>query len=116
MIAKMVNLSLETSCFAEVWKNALVHPLLKKQGLQLVTIKNFRPVSNLQFTSKLTEKAVAVQLQDLMLKNDVFAELQSAYRQHHSTETALLKVKNDILMSMDKGHVTLLPDYWCCWT
>ena len=87
--------------------NALVHPLLKKQDLQLVN-KNFRPVSNLQFTSKLTEKAVAVQLQDHMLNNNLFPELQSAYRQDHSTETALLKVKNDILMSMDKGHVTLL--------
>ena len=106
VITKMVNLSLETGCFVEVWKNALVHPLLKKQGLQLVN-KNFRPVSNLQFTSKLNEKA-AVQLQDHMLNNNLFPKLQSAYRQHHSTETALFKVKNDILMSMDKGHVTLL--------
>ena len=105
VITKMVNLSLETGCFAEVWKNALVHSLLKKQGLQLVN-KNFRPVNNLQFTSKLTEKAVAVQLQDHMLNNNLFLELQSAYCQHHSTETALLN--NDILMSMDKGHVTLL--------
>ena len=27
---------------------------------------------------------------------------------NHSTETALLRVKNDILMNMNKGHVTLL--------
>ena len=38
----------------------------------------------------------------------MFPELQSAYRQHHSTETTLLKVKNDLLMAMDKGQVTLL--------
>ena len=38
----------------------------------------------------------------------LFPELQSAYRQHHSSETALLKVKNDLLMAMDKGQVTLL--------
>jgi len=53
-------------------------------GLQLIN-KNFRPVSNLQFTSKLTEKAVAVQLQEHMLVNGLFPELQSAYRQHNST-------------------------------
>ena len=34
--------------------------------------------------------------------------MPSAYREHHATETALLKVKNDILMNMDMGHVTLL--------
>lgn len=39
---------------------------------------------------------------------DCFLELQSAYRQHHSTETVLLEVKNDLLMAMDKGQVTLL--------
>ena len=65
-------------------------------------------MSKLQFTSKLTEKAVAVQLQEHMRVNCLFPEFQSAYRQDHSTETALLKVKNDLLMAMDKGQVTLL--------
>ena len=43
-----------------------------------------------------------------MPSNGLYPALQSSYRQHHSTETALLKVKNDILMNMKKGHVTLL--------
>ena len=43
-----------------------------------------------------------------MRVHGLFPELQSAYRQHHSTETTLLKVKNDLLMAMDKGQVTLL--------
>ena len=84
-----------------------MHPLLKKPGLELGN-KIFCPISNLQFTSKLTEKAVAIQLQTHMLTNDLFPEMQSVYREHHSTDTALLKVKNDILMNMDMGHVTLL--------
>ena len=33
---------------------------------------------------------------------------QSVYRENHSTETALLKVKNDILLNMNKQHVILL--------
>ena len=55
----MINLSLKTGQFADEWKNALMHLLLKKPGLELVN-KNFCPISNLQFTSKLTEKAVAI--------------------------------------------------------
>ena len=43
-----------------------------------------------------------------MLENGLFPEMQSAYSEHHSIETALLKVKNDILMNMDTSHVTLL--------
>ena len=35
-------------------------------------------------------------------------ELQSAYNKHHSTESALLKVKNDILLNTDAQKVTLL--------
>ena len=85
----------------------MVHPLLKKPGLDLL-FKNFRPISNLQFVSKLTERVVANQIQSHMIKNNLFPQLQSAYRSHHSTETALLKVKNDLLMNMNKGHVSLL--------
>ena len=43
-----------------------------------------------------------------MVKNNLFPTLQSAYRPNHSTETALLKIKNDILMNMDKQNATLL--------
>ena len=68
VLTKIVNLSLESGVFAEDWNNASVHPLLKKAGLQLINM-NFRPVSNLQFTSKITEKAVAIQMQNHMIAN-----------------------------------------------
>ena len=61
VITKMTNLSLKTVRFADERKNALMHRLLKKPGLELVN-KNFCPISNLQFSSKLTEKVVAIQL------------------------------------------------------
>ena len=91
-----------------MWNEALVTPtLLKKCGSDLA-FKNFRPISNLQFVSKLVERAAADQLQSHWIKNNLFLTLQSAYRPNHSPETALLKIKNDILMNMDKQHATLL--------
>ena len=33
---------------------------------------------------------------------------QSAYRKHHSTESALLNIQNDILLNMARGSVTAL--------
>lgn len=58
--------------------------------------------------SKLTEKAAAKQITDHMSINGLFPSLQSAYRKYHSTETALLKVKNNLLLNMNNGHVTIL--------
>ena len=82
-------------------------PLLKKDGLPPV-FKNFRPVSNLAFVSKLVETVVAKQLQHYLNCNNLFPVFQSPYLQHHSTESALLKVMNDILLNMNSQYVTLL--------
>ena len=89
------------------WKEALVTPILKKPGMD-TAFTNLRPISNLQYISKLTEKAVFHQTHAHLVRHDLYPLLQSAYRKCHSTETALLKVQNDILLNMDKQHVTLL--------
>ena len=69
--------------------------------------QNFRPVSNLSRMSQLTEAAVCHQIQNRLLEHNIYSDQQSAYRKNFSTETLLLKVKND-LMNMNKQHVTLL--------
>ena len=110
VITKIINLSLESGSFASNWKCALVNPLLKKSGLDLV-LKNYRPVSNLQFVSNiLTERAVFNRLGEHMMANGIYLLFQSAYRQYHSPETALMRVMNDILLKMNTVTHDLLLD------
>ena len=67
-----------------------------------------RPVSNLDFISELTERAVLDQIHSHMSRFALYPTSESAYRKVHSTETELLKVQNDIFMNMTRKNVTLL--------
>jgi len=67
-----------------------------------------RPISNLSVLSKLLERLVARQLLGHLAVAKLLPELQSAYRAHHSTETAVLKVLADILSALDTGDVAVL--------
>ncbi len=107
IIRDIINMSLSTGEFPDEFKLALVTPLLKKLGLELI-FPSYRPVSNLQFLSKLTERAVAVQFVDYVRDNNLKELLQSAYCEFHSTESALTKVHNDIMIAMDNQKVVLL--------
>ena len=86
VITCMTNMSFESGLFVEEWRQALVLPTLKKCGLD-IAYKTFRPVSNLPYDSKLSERAAADQLIDHMTINGLYLELQSAYMKHQSTES-----------------------------
>ena len=81
---------------------------LKKPSLDKEVLKNYRLVSNLSFISKVLEKVVARRLDDHMLDNNLYSSVQSAYRERHSTGTALLKVQSDILSTLDPGSGAVL--------
>ena len=90
---------------------AYVTPVQTKPSLDRTILKNYRPVSNLSFISKLTKKVVAKQLNEFISREGLLNVNQSSYKSSHYIETALLKIENDIGLSVDSGKavaVTLL--------
>lgn len=108
VVTLIVNTSLESSCMPKQYKCAYIRPLLKKSNLDPDVLKNYRPVSNLPFLSKVVEKVVDARLEHHLTVNNLHEVSQSAYKKYHSTETALLKVQSDILESLDKGLIAVL--------
>ena len=75
-------------------------------------MKNYRPISNLSFISKILENVVSSQLCHHLASNNLIEPMESAYRKHHSTESTLLAVQNNLLTAIDqkKAAVLLLLD------
>ena len=107
-ITDIINDSLTSGTVPDTMKDATVLPILKKASLNQNELKHYRPISNLPFVSKTLERIVANQLNLYMTENHLHEQFQSAYRQHYSVETALIRVQNDILRSIDRGDVVLL--------
>ena len=107
LITQIINKSLQSGTFADCWKTAVVTPLLKKEGLDLV-MSNFRPVSNLGFLSKIAEKCVIHQLNQHLSLNNLNSDHQSAYKESFSTETTLCALINNLLWSLERGQATVL--------
>ena len=108
-ISRIVRQSIATGVFPTSLKTSLVRPKLKKPDLEPDLFVNYRPIANIPFLSKVIEKSVAIQVHNYMNCHGLFPSLQSAYRKHHSTESALLRVSNDILRTLDsQGEVILV--------
>jgi len=100
---------LSTSSIPCSFKKAVVRPLLKKTDADPENMKNYRPVSNLPTIEKVLEQVVAHRIDEHLQAENLHDSFQSAYRKHHSTETALLKIHADIIEALDLGsHVVLI--------
>ena len=89
----------------QLWKKALVKPLIK--SLKNGTVdKNYRPVSNLKFFSKLIECAALQQIVHHCEKHNLLPQNQSAYQKGYSCETMLIKLADNILNGMENKYIS----------
>ena len=107
-ITKMVNMSHFEGTFPQSFKNISVRPLLKKFNFPKEELNNYRPISNLSFLSKILERIIFDRMTKHIQSFNTYTPFQSAYRKFHSTETALLRIQNDLLLAIDKKKVSAL--------
>ena len=72
IITIIENMSLADGVFPDQFKTAHVCPLIKKSTLDCNALKNYRPVSNLPYISKIVEKVVAAHLQKYLQDNQLY--------------------------------------------
>ena len=108
LICRLTNLSFTQGCFPSSFKLASITPLLKKPNLDKSLPANYRPTSNLNTISKILERLFLARFQPFISSSPNFNQFQSAYRRHHSTETAILSTLDNIFHSIDNGKSTLL--------
>ena len=101
-ICSLINNVIDQKVFPCDLKNAEVSPIYKKDDT--LDKSNYRPISILSCVSKIFEKVIDTQFSSHFYENYAFS--LSAYRKKHNTQSVLLKVVEDIKVSLDKGlHV-----------
>ena len=79
----------------------------------LINDMDFWPISILLVLSKIYRKFIFKQLSDYLERTSIYNSMQSGFRKGHSTQTILLKFRNDIRKALNKKEITmsLFTDY-----
>ncbi len=108
-LLNIINSSLSLGHVPKPFKLAIIKPLIKKPQLDPSELANHRPISNLPFMSKILEKLCLLSCAPSCKKMISMKNFSQVLAQpHHSTENALAKITNDLLLASDHGCISLL--------
>ena len=108
VIMMIIEKSLNQAEFPMNLKHATIRPLIKDTDVDPELLNNYRPISNTPFLAKLLEKVALSQLNVHIEDNDLHSTYQSGYKKFHSCETALLKMTNDMITSIENNNMVSL--------
>ena len=106
-VGAIINSSFDEGHFVATEKRGLIRPYLKKIGLDVNDLSNYRPVTNLTHLSKIIERAMLDQLVPFLEEVGVVPRYQSAHRKLHSIETALCKIHDDLVSNTCYGKASI---------
>lgn len=106
VISHVFNFSLANGVYPNDWKKSIILPLPKIS--EPTESKHYRPINILCVLAKMLDKVVYSQISKFIEDNNILYKYQSGYRSMFSTQTALIRITDDIRLAMDKRRVTLL--------
>ena len=104
-LCKLINFNIEKQTFPTKWKVGKVTPIYKGQGNR-DDKNNYRPITVLPILSKLLEKHICDHLCVFLEENALLHRFQSGFRKFHSTETALIRLVDQLLFDLDKNRAS----------
>ena len=106
-LCKLINFCIEKQTFPTKWKVCKVTPIYIYKGKENRDDKNnYRPVTVLPILSKLLEKHICDHLCDFLEENALLHRFQSGFRKFHSTETALIRLFDQLLFDLDRNRAS----------
>ena len=102
-ILNIINIFLYSGIVPSYLKHDIMKLILKKPGLDIECLSNYRPISQLPFISKILERIVSKQLINYLIVNSLFDTRQSEYRKFHSPEKLLISILDDFLNKLDNN-------------
>lgn len=108
-LTRIINTSISSGIFPDLWKLAIVKPLFKKGNKN--DKANYRPISLLSAPSMVLERVVRSQIVEYMEDNKLFATNQFGFRSNKSTIGAILSMHTKCLRNSDEEEVNAMAFY-----